>query len=864
MLRDSESEGETVSPCNYRERVADLVEAALERDTAERAQFIHAACANDPDLRREIESLLVFQEKARGFIELPAYEIASTTLAEADDELKVGQALGDYKVLSLLGEGGMGEVYLVEDTKLERRVAIKVVKRGLTSGSVLGRSLKEEKILAGLNHPNIARLYDAGITPSGLPYFVMEYVDGWRLDDYCRQEHLAIQDRLELFRKVCAAVMYAHQNLIIHRDIKPANIRVTSDGEPKLLDFGIAKLLDPETTAVGEMTLTFAAVMTPEYASPEQVRGENMTTASDVYSLGVVLYELLTGQRPYNIRSRNPAEIARVIAEQEPMRPSTAAARGDGKIKSQITNLKLLRGDLDNIILKALRKEPARRYVSVAQFSDDIRRHLEGRPVAARKDTFNYRATKFIKRNKIAAAAAAVILVTLIGGIFATALEARRADRQRARAEKRFNDVRRLANSLMFEIHDAVKDLHGSTPTRRLIVDRALQYLDSLAGEAGDNPALQRELATAYERVGDIQGNPYSANLGDADGALASYRKALAIREKLKNVDQTVDTSMDMGRSYRALGDILEQKGDVAGTMDNYRRSMSIFEELAAANPANASVQDELARAHETLADGLGRIANSATERLKSYQTALSIRQKLLREKPSDPKLRRSVGLNFLKVGAADDPKKADAVENIKRGIVMLEALWAENPDNERAHREVGFGYYQLGNTLMEAGDYSAALESRRKAFAVRQEIAARDPKNAQASFDLAVAHADLSEALTETGSGSEAIDHAEHSLSILQQLSTGDPTNVVYSRNIGLCYEKFAAALTHLGSDKTRLPEKRIKDWSEARSWLEKALRIFSELRDRGTLMPADSEKPQQLRKKIQECDYTVASLKI
>ncbi|HEU4770648.1 MAG TPA: serine/threonine-protein kinase, partial [Candidatus Udaeobacter sp.] len=566
------------------------------------------------------------QERACDFIETPAYEAISQILVDSDGELQPGQALGQYKVVSLLGRGGMGEVYLAEDSKLKRRVAIKVVKRGPGFTTVTRHSYKEERILAGLNHPNIAGLYETGATAAGLHYFIMEYVNGQRVDDYCRDKRLSI--RLELFRKICAAVSYAHQNLIIHRDIKPANIRVTSDGEPKLLDFGIAKLLDAQPSISDEQTMTVAAMMTPEYASPEQVRGENMTTASDVYSLGVVLYELLTGQRPYRIKNRT--EIGRAITEQEPTRPSTAVARlaGDSKIKNR--NSKILKGDLDNIVLKALRKEPTRRYASVAQFSDDIRRYLDGLPVTARKDTFNYRAIKFVKRNKVVATAAALILLSLIGGIVATALEARRVDRQRARAEQRFNDVRRLAHSLMFEIHDSVRDLQGSTQTRRLIVSRALEYLDSLAGEAAGDPALQRELATAYEKIGDIQGNPYSANLGDIDGALASYRKALAIREKLKNADAAVDTKMEMGRSYRALGDILEQKGDVTGTMDNYRRSRSIFEGLAVENPADASVQDELARAYETLGDGLNRVANSTAERLGAYQTSLSIRQNLL------------------------------------------------------------------------------------------------------------------------------------------------------------------------------------------------------------------------------------------
>ena len=338
--------------------------------------------------------------------------------------------------------------------------------------------------------------------------------------------------------------------------------------------------------------------------------------------------------------------------------------------------------------------------------------------------------------------------------------------------------------------------------------------------------------------------------------------RRLAIREKLKNVTDTLDARMEMGRSYRALGDILEQKGDVAGTMENYRHSKAIFEELAAANPQEFSVQDELARAYETLGDGLSRSENGTVERLKSYQTALSVRETLLGQKPSDPKLRRSVGVTLLKIGAADDAKKTDAVESIKRGIALLEKLSAENPDNERARRDVGFGYYQLGNTLMGAGDYPAALESRRKAFAIRQEIAAQDPKNAQARFDLADAHGDLSEALTATGASIEALDQARQALSILQQLSAADPTNAVYVRNIALCYETSAQALSHLAADETRSKTQRVKDWNEARSWFEKALGLFSELRNRGTLMPADSGQAGKFAAKIRECDTAIAQL--
>jgi tetratricopeptide (TPR) repeat protein len=288
-----------------------------------------------------------------------------------------------------------------------------------------------------------------------------------------------------------------------------------------------------------------------------------------------------------------------------------------------------------------------------------------------------------------------------------------------------------------------------------------------------------------------------------------------------------------------------------------------MFEELAAVHPEDPSVQDELARAYEAQGDGLGRVPNSATERLKSYASALAIRQKLLAQKPSDLKLRRSVGLTLLKVGGASTAKKVGSLENIKHGIDMLETLSAEHPDNQRARREVGYGYYQLGNTFVEAGDYSSALESRRKAFGIRQEIAAQDPKNAQAIFDLAVAHADLSEALTGTDSAAEALDHAQNALSMMQQLSAADPTNAVYSRNIGLCYEKLATGFARLGADEKRSNSDRLTNWTTARSWFEKALRLFSDLRGRGTLMPADSEQATKFNTKIRECDEAISHLK-
>ena len=834
------------------ERVAEIVEEALESSADKRRRLIVDLCGDDADLRIEVDSLLRFQEKAFSFIEIPAFELAAKIIANENGKLKSGEQLGDYKIVSLLGEVESGEVYLAEDTTLNRKVAIKLLRSGFgAGGNTIRRFRQEEQNLAGLTHPNIAWLYRGAMTTTGIPYFVMEYADGPRLDHYCRDKALSIRERLVLFRKVCAAVSYAHQRLVIHRNIKPANIRINADGEPKLLDFGIAKPLDPATSII-EQTIIVAAGITSEYASPEQVRGETITTASDIYSLGVVLYELLTEQHPYCVAGRRPGEVARAIAEQQPAKPSIAInlAKRESRIENRESSgsrftaspcstqrrlthdSRLLRGDLDHIILKALRKQPEHRYASVAQFSEDIHRYLVGLPVLAGRHSVGYRIGKFLKRHPVGIAAAALFTLTLIGGIMTAGL-ARRADQQRELAERRFNDFRQEANSLMSEIQDSAKNL----------------------------PSLQRELASVYETLGNIQRNAPSANLGDTNGALASYRKAMGIREGLGDLQASTETQIEIARSYRALGDILAQKGDISGTVDNYRNSLAILEKLNVAPLDNISLQDELARTYETLGDAL-QSQQPSGERVKAYQDALSIRQRLLAQKPDDTNLQRAVGLNLLKAGATD-LKMPAAAENIGRGIGMLEALLAKDPNDARADRDIGYGYGQLGRLLIDAGDLAGALESRGKAVDMRQRTAGQNPKNAEAQFDLAVAEGDLSEVLLATGDSSKAKDHAQQSLSILLQLSAADPTNVVYRRNIGLGYEKLGDALAGLPSNKKQSRSRRAKNWTNIRTAYQEGLNIFAALRDHGKLMSADSGLPDQFAAKIAECDKALKDLK-
>ena len=539
------------------QRIKGILDEALDVPEAERSARIAALCAGDEELRREVESLA---SAADGwtFLDQPDEGGAGPRL-EVHGAARRASATASAPTSSSPSSARAAWAWSTwpagRTTSFRRRSPIKLIRPGMASEFSLQRFRSERQISASLEHPNIARLLDGGATPYGMPYFVLEYVDGEPLTEYCERRSMPIPDRLRLFLEVCGPVMYAHQNLVVHRDIKPRNILVTPEGEPKLLDFGIAKLLQPEGAADAPAeTATLFRMMTPDYASPEQIRGERITTASDVYALGVVLYELLAGKKPYAVTGNTPGELLRVVCERDPEKPSVAA------------NSRELRGDLDAIIAKAMRKEPERRYVSVAELADDIRRHLAGRPVLARRGTFAYRAGKFARRHRIALAASAVAAVALVGGVALTLREAARARAAEASAQQRYDDLRKLASSFLFEFDDAIRDLPGSTPARALVVQRALQYLDDLSRAPEADHALRRELAEAYMKVGDVQGNSYMANLGDVPGALRSYDKAIALLEPLVQSGKADDDMQaTLSRAYLTQGGIRLITGDAPG-----------------------------------------------------------------------------------------------------------------------------------------------------------------------------------------------------------------------------------------------------------------------------------------------------------
>lgn len=561
-------------------RVKEIFAEAAELSQAERAGFLERACAGNEGLRREVESLLEADTGATSFIEDPAMAIPPEFLIEEAkaEETFEGRQLGAYRILRELGRGGLGAVYLAAraDDRYQKQVAIKLIRRGLDTDDILSRFRAERQILAQLDHPNIARLLDAGSTDEGLPYFVMEFIDGQPINTYCDARQLSVASRLKLFRTVCGAVTYAHQHLVIHRDIKPSNILVTNEGEPKLLDFGIAKMLhadDPLAAA----TLTGARVMTPEYASPEQVQGGAVTTSTDIYSLGVLLYELLTGKKPYRLATRTPEEISRAVTDQLPERPSTAVSRAEISQQSAIRDAKSLRGDLDNIVLMALRKEPSRRYASVGQFSEDIRRHLEGRPVLAHKDTLSYRATKFIKRNKIGVAAAAALVLTLLGGIIATAWQAKRAtDQARVAAQER--DRARVEAAKAARINDFLQHVLGFVNVGYLSQNPQKKNVATIA-EALDEASrrAERELADQPEILAAVLGTlgvSYSSQ-GKMDLAEKHSRAALDIRRKVQGPEHP-----ETAGSMVALAEKLVAQGKYPEAEALAREAVAVFRRL--------------------------------------------------------------------------------------------------------------------------------------------------------------------------------------------------------------------------------------------------------------------------------------------
>jgi serine/threonine protein kinase/tetratricopeptide (TPR) repeat protein len=715
-------------------------------------------CGGDERLRREVASLLAADAGASLFLEIPPVPSAFPSAILPPPPVTLGQRLGPYLVERKIGEGGMGAVYLGvrADGEFRQQVAIKVLGYGLDHANLLRRFRAERQILASLDHPNIARLLDGGTTGEGQPYLVMEHIDGMPIDRYCDRNGLDIDARIDLFRQVCAAVQYAHQNLVVHRDIKPSNILVTADGVPHLLDFGIAKILSGTALPIApDATMTGHRLMTPQYASPEQVEGRPVTTASDVYGLGVLLYVLLTGRLPYRLDPDRLGAVEKAVVEQQPERPSTAvghsapsvegrAGPGDPDDPARSRRLaRRLAGDLDNIVLMALRKEPQRRYASVGLLSEDLRRYREGLTVLARPSTLGYRVTKFVGRHRLGVGLAAGFFLLVLGLAVAMTVQAVRLARQRDEIRRERDKAVEVARLLeeVFSVADP-SAARGETVTARELLDRGAARV---AAGLKDQPEVQAALDTTM-------GNAYRG-LGLNDRALPLLEKSLALRRRTFGEEHP-----QVAESLEALGTLTHARGDFDRAEALHRQGLALRRKLLGpdspevAESLNSLATDLVAKAKYDEAEPLLREALASNRRRhddEEVATNLANLGFLARQKGDLPAaeafdrealaiLRRIFGtahpliatqLNNLAVLQAERGDLAGAEKSYRESLAVAHRLYGEE------HPEIALQLNNLASVLLMRGDAAAAEPLLRQSVAMRRKLLG--PEHEQVAMGL-------------------------------------------------------------------------------------------------------------------------------
>ena len=797
----------------------------------------------------------------------------------------IGKHIGPYQLEEEIGSGGMGEVYraIRADDEYQKRVAIKLIRTGQDSAHVVQRFKNERQILASFDHPNIARLLDGGTTPGGLPYFVMELVEGESIDRYCDRRRLDVSARLRLFLLVCGAVQYAHQRLIVHRDLKPNNILVGADGAPKLLDFGIAKILESGASAEKlQGTRSLHRLLTPDYASPEQVRGEPVTTASDVYSLGLVLYELLTGLKPSDAWGRTALTLPASVKDWEPRRPSSAVRRpgagsagtgagqpGGPESRSATREGspqrlgRRLRGDLDNILLMALRTDPTRRYDSVEQFAEDLRRHLSSRPVVARADTLGYRTAKFMTRYAAGLAAGGIITLGLMAGLFVTTREARIAENERVRAEHRFEDVRRLAHSLIFDIHDSIQDLSGSREARHLIVTTGLQYLNDLSKEAAGDPSLQRELAAGYERLGDVQGRALEASQGNYAGAADSYRRALELRRSILIAQPgNAEARRELVTNYIKLSELLLLTGDAADVLACSREAVKNASKLWAADQGNPQYQGVMARSLLSYGYQLFKIKGDAASALDYIRQSLDLYRGLWTADARDPAIGRTLALAYTRAGEilSQNPQTdSEALSMDQSAREILQKLVDSAPDNVDLAHLLAFADWGITGVLIDMGDLEGAAQHGNAALGILKKLSAADPRVAEYHADVALMLKSLAHIADDRGQPRQAVSLAEEALpQSAAALETG-ATNGYFRYVRASIQAELGSAFAALGANAQSGRSERLHDWEAAKDWYQKSLDTYQVL---GAKYGESAAEAVRIGKKIQDCDRAVAAL--
>ena len=826
------------------QEVSPYLDEVLSLPEEERATWLESFRSRRPELGDTVGELLEEHRAAvrEQFLEQQLFPVADSSAS--------GQTIGAYTLLSPIGQGGMGSVWLAErsDGRFERKVAIKFLHFSLAASGGSERFKREGRILGQLTHPNIAELIDAGVTPKGDPYLILEHVAGEQIDRYCDQRVLSVDARIKIFLDVLSAVAQAHANLIVHRDLKPSNVLVRNDGQVKLLDFGIAKFLAEEgnLAVATQLTLEGGGALTPQFAAPEQMTGGAVTTATDVYALGVLLYVLMTGQHPAGPGPHSPADLVKAIAETEPLRASDVIASVDAKAvaeKRATTMDKLrrqLRGDLDTIVAKTLKKTPRERYASVTTFAEDLCRYLNHEPISARPETVTYRTAKFVRRNRLG-----VILVALAAIGLATSVIA--VNRQARRAEYRFQQVRKLADTVLFDLHPAIENLPGSTKAQELLVKTSLQYLDSLAAEGANDPALQLELATAYERIGDVQGNREFSNLGHPEASLKSYGKAVAIAQKLRpsrpalevlaksyskmgtvqfwslghssEARETLRLAVSIADSipvktresayqvraetYAFLGDVDEAR-DAQRASEPLGRSLEIARQWAGADPTRESrhfLAIAILRWGEVLHQS-GDLLGARNDLLEG----LGIIEQLLKEQPENAVWMRDQAVFWERIGLVtghpqylnlQDPKTAAGW--LQKVVSNLERLLAADPNNLRAQFDLGDATAELAAVYGQF-DPHRAEKLYKRSLALSSSFLSSNPEDKEALYWEAFDRIGFAWVLRRLGRPAEALTDLQKGADTLENLYQRDPADTPTRQLLGVALHRRASHKLEMG----------------------------------------------------------------
>ncbi|MCB0720598.1 MAG: serine/threonine protein kinase [Bacteroidetes bacterium] len=864
-----------------------ILDGALRLPPKLRDEFVERA-SDDAALREEVRSLLDSYSDDPEFLEEAVASEALDAVAWKDATGRTGARVGRYELVRQIGRGGMGTVYLAEraDGAYQQNVAVKLVDGIRAADTILERLRQERQILARLQHPNIARLLDGGVTEDGRPFLVMEYVDGLNIHDHCREHRLSTDARLQLFATICDAVHFAHQNLIVHRDLKPSNILIDKSGRPKLLDFGIAKLLDDDDS---QLTRIGGQALTPAYASPEQIRGDSVSTASDTYSLGVILFELLTGRRPYQNVGKSATEMERAVCLTEAPKPSTIVSRSPEEYqpvesRSAVAPERLKRelaGDLDMIVLKALRKDAARRYPSAAELAADCRRHLNNQPVTARPETLSYLASTFVRRHRLGVAASVLVLLSLLGAAIGTSWQANIAAHERDRARDRFDAVYALSNTMLLDLHDTIRDLPGTTHARRMLVSQATKYLDILAAEASDTDSLSDDLAVAYERLGEIQGDPHFPNLGDMGAAKSRYQAALAIRVRHWEADsanatkthelatilgrlavvnswsgdneKAIEQSKQALRLLRSLDDsdprirhdefrIQSELGwwyVYAGRMDDglaeLHAAERIAEELSTTGYSNIDFDVDRWRIYAYSADGLQFNGDADAALRLLTDKAFPMAHRVVQQHPDNPRASGLVYTSRSKTARLYEVagRSREALQEYKILLTDTYTRVQRDTANVRARSSLAAVQHAIGEIYLTLDQPEDALEYFTLALDTRKQLLARDPSTGEYGYFVASTMRSICNLHAAADRFDEALATCEEAAQVQDRVAERDPHNLVGQsarKNIYL-----ETARIHIRRGDRQSGTERADAYSRAIAWFDRAIRLARSLDEQG-----------------------------